>query len=95
MALKSYALLPLPEEPKTRDAEIRARYLKIEEFLKGSKKFGSQRQANNQTCAEVAQINRTTPMAAMMMPTSCFLKSSQISLLRRIKRGSLPENSNT
>lgn len=57
MALKSYALLPLPEEPKTRDAEIRARYLKIEEFLKGSKKFGSQRQANNQTCAEVAQIN--------------------------------------
>jgi hypothetical protein len=57
MAPKCYALLPLPEEPKARDAEVRTRYLKIEEFLKGSKKFGSQRQANNQTCAEVAQTN--------------------------------------
>lgn len=57
MAPKCYALLPLPEEPKARDAEVRARYLKIEEFLKGSKKFGSERQANNRVCAEVAQTN--------------------------------------
>ncbi|OYV05769.1 MAG: hypothetical protein CFE26_09855 [Verrucomicrobiales bacterium VVV1] len=57
MAPKCYALLPLPEEPKARDAEVRARYLKIEEFLQGSKKFGSERQANNHVCAEVAQTN--------------------------------------
>jgi hypothetical protein len=57
MAPKCYALLPLPEEPKARDAEVRARYLKIEEFLQGSKKFGSERQANNRVCAEVAQTN--------------------------------------
>ena len=57
MAPKCYALLPLPVEPKARDAEVRARYLQIEEFLQGSKKFGSQRQANNRACAEVAQTN--------------------------------------
>lgn len=57
MAPKCYALLPLPEDPEAQDAEVRARYLKIEEFLKGSKKFGSERQANNRVCAEVAQTN--------------------------------------
>lgn len=57
MAPKCYALLPLPEVPKARDAEVRARYLKIEEFLQGSKKFGTERQANNRVCAEVAQTN--------------------------------------
>lgn len=57
MALKCYALLPLPEESKAHHAEVSERYLKIEEFLKGSKKFGSERQANNRVCAEIAHTN--------------------------------------
>jgi hypothetical protein len=57
LAIKCYSMLPLPEERKERDKEVLARYLIIENFVKGSKKFGTQRQAKNRVCAEVAQTN--------------------------------------
>jgi hypothetical protein len=57
MALKSLALLPLPELPADRAEEVRKRYLRIDEFVKSSRNFGVQRQANNRTCAEIALGN--------------------------------------
>lgn len=57
MALKCLALLPLPEEGEDRTEEVRKRYLVIDGFVKSSRKFGVQRQANNRTCAEIALGN--------------------------------------
>ncbi len=57
MALKCLALLPLPEVPDDCREEVRKRYLVIDGFVKSSRKFGVQRQANNRTCAEIALGN--------------------------------------
>ena len=57
MAIKCHAMLPLPEGQKERDKEVLRRYLMIEEFVRGSKKFGTQRQAKNRVCADVARTN--------------------------------------
>ncbi|MCW1924991.1 DUF4132 domain-containing protein [Luteolibacter arcticus] len=57
MALKAYSLLPLPADGPSREAEVQRRYVQIDEFLKGSKRFGSERQANNRICGEVALQN--------------------------------------
>lgn len=57
MALKCLALLPLPDSPEERREETRKRYLVIDHFVKSSRKFGVQRQANNRTCAEIALGN--------------------------------------
>ena len=57
MALKVYSLLPLPADEPEREAEVKRRYVQIDEFVKGSKRFGSERQANNRRCAEIALQN--------------------------------------
>jgi hypothetical protein len=49
-------LLPLPNGKK-RDAEILSRYQFLQEFLRTSKKFGSQRQASEKLCVEIGLEN--------------------------------------
>ncbi len=50
--LMAYALIPLEDE-----SDLLARYLDIEEFVKSSRKFGSQRQASERTAADMARKN--------------------------------------
>ena len=54
-SVRALGLLPLPEAD--RDAEILARYQVIQEFLRGSRKFGPQRRENEQIAARIAIEN--------------------------------------
>lgn len=53
--IMSYALIPLNGEE-----DIFSRYLFIQEFIKGSKKFGAQRIASEKAAAEIAMSNLAT-----------------------------------
>lgn len=54
-SVRALGLLPLPEHE--RDAEILSRYQIIQEFVRGSRKFGSQRQESEKTAARIALEN--------------------------------------
>lgn len=54
-ALRGIGLLPLPENGRA--DEILSRYLLIQEFLRGVKQFGSQRQASEKLAAKIALEN--------------------------------------
>ena len=51
-ALNAYCVCPLEN-----DQDLLERYLYVQQFLKESKKFGSQRQASEKRCCEVALMN--------------------------------------
>ncbi len=51
-SLMAYPLVPLRD-----DADLRARYLFIQDFLRGSRKFGAQRIASEKAAADVAMTN--------------------------------------
>lgn len=53
-ALRALGLLPLA---KARDKDLLDRYKVIQEFRRGSKQFGSQRQASEKRAAQIAQQN--------------------------------------
>ncbi len=53
--VRALGLLPLPETD--RDAEILARYQIIQEFIRTSRKFGSQRQASEKLAARISLEN--------------------------------------
>lgn len=51
-ALNAYCICPLED-----DKDLLTRYLYVQQFLKESKKFGSQRQTSEKRCCEIALIN--------------------------------------
>ncbi|MBE9178027.1 DUF4132 domain-containing protein [Oculatella sp. LEGE 06141] len=55
-AVRALGLLPLPKGKK-RDPEILARYQALQEFLRTSKKFGSQRQASEKLAVSIGMEN--------------------------------------
>ncbi len=55
-AVRALGLQPLAED-ETREAQLLARYEIIQEFLRTSKQFGSQRQENEKIAAAIAQEN--------------------------------------
>jgi Trp operon repressor len=55
-ALRALGLLPLPAGPDS-EAEVLARYHAIQEFLRGSRQFGSQRQVSEKLAASIAMEN--------------------------------------
>lgn len=54
--VRALGLLPLPQGP-SHETELLRRYLLIQEFVRGSRKFGSQRQASERLAAQIAQEN--------------------------------------
>ena len=54
-SVRAVGLLPLPEG--TRDEVVLRRYEAIQEFVRGSRKFGSQRQASEKRAAEIGLAN--------------------------------------
>lgn len=50
--LNAYCIIPIKD-----DNDLKERYLYIQQFLKESKKFGSQRQASEKRCCEIALMN--------------------------------------
>jgi len=55
-ALRALGLIPLPED-NSRQAEILCRYQVMQEFLRTSKKFGSQRQASEKLAVRIGLEN--------------------------------------
>lgn len=55
-SLRALGLLPLPDGPE-REAEVLARYQVIQEFLRGSKQFGAQKQTSEKLAAGIAMEN--------------------------------------
>jgi hypothetical protein len=55
-AVRALGLLPLPTDDG-REAEILARYLLTQEFVRGSRKFGSQRQVSEKLSAKIGLEN--------------------------------------
>ena len=55
-ALCALSLLPLPDHPQ-REANVLARYQVVQEFLRGSRQFGSQRQASERLAASISLQN--------------------------------------
>jgi Family of unknown function (DUF5724)/Domain of unknown function (DUF4132) len=55
-SVRALGLLPLPKGKK-RQPEILSRYQFLQEFLRTSKKFGSQRQASEKLCVEIGLEN--------------------------------------
>ena len=55
-AVRSLGLLPLADGAK-READVLTRYKVIQEFRRGSKQFGSQRQASEKRAAQIGQAN--------------------------------------
>jgi hypothetical protein len=56
-ALRAIGLLPLPEDEQERERDVLERYETIQEFLRTSRKFGSQRQASEKLAASIAMQN--------------------------------------
>ena len=57
IAVKAFALLPLPSNKNQRDWEVRRRYSVIQEYVKTSQKYGAERHSNNLSAAAVAMQN--------------------------------------
>ncbi len=56
-SLRSLGLLPISKGKNKRRQQLLSRYKLIQEFLRGSKKFGSQRQASEKLAASIAMEN--------------------------------------
>ncbi|MEZ6235179.1 MAG: DUF5724 domain-containing protein [Phycisphaerales bacterium] len=56
-SVRAIGLVPLPRKAKDRDAEVLARYELLQEFLRQSRKFGSQRQASEKRAVEIGMAN--------------------------------------
>lgn len=56
-SLRALGLLPLPEPTAEREAEVLERYRIIQEFLRTSRQFGSQRQASEKLASGIAMEN--------------------------------------
>jgi hypothetical protein len=54
---RALGLVPLPENGDARRAEVLARYATLQEFLRTSKKFGSQRQASEKRAVAIGMDN--------------------------------------
>ncbi|HVT82348.1 MAG TPA: DUF5724 domain-containing protein, partial [Phycisphaerae bacterium] len=55
--VRALGLLPLPADPEKARAEILKRYKTLQEFIRGSKQFGSQRQASEKRAAAIGMEN--------------------------------------
>lgn len=73
-ALNAYCIYPLKDEK-----DLLTRYLTVQQFLKESKQFGSQRQASEKRACEIAMINlaknsryQTVTRLSWMMETEMF-----------------------
>lgn len=53
-SVRALSLVPLPEQPEARRREIHRRYNVIQEFRRGSHKFGVERRANEERAAALA-----------------------------------------
>jgi hypothetical protein len=56
-AVRALGLLPLPDDPMRRHTETRRRYTVLREFERGSKAFGSMRQASERTAVRIGVEN--------------------------------------
>ncbi|MBK7877049.1 MAG: DUF4132 domain-containing protein [Planctomycetes bacterium] len=56
-SVRALGLVPLPEGERERAAEILARYLAVQEFVRGAKEFGSARQASEKRAAAIGLEN--------------------------------------
>jgi Family of unknown function (DUF5724)/Domain of unknown function (DUF4132) len=56
-AVRALGLLPLPDHPRRRRADTQRRYAVLREFERGSKAFGSMRQASERTAVRVGVEN--------------------------------------
>jgi hypothetical protein len=56
-SVRALGLIPLPAGEAGRDATVLSRYQTLQEFLRTSKKFGSQRQTSEKRAVEVAMLN--------------------------------------
>ncbi len=56
-SLRALGLLPLPDSAAEREAEVLERYRIIQEFLRTSRQFGSQRQASEKLASGIAMEN--------------------------------------
>lgn len=56
-SVRALGLIPLPKAKKAAKAELLARYEVIQQFVHGSRKFGSQRKASERLCADVGLAN--------------------------------------
>ena len=56
-AVRAIGLLPHSRKGKKREADLLDRYKAIQEFRRGSKQFGSQRQASEKRAAQIGQQN--------------------------------------
>ena len=56
-AVRALGLLPLPDDPVRRHTETRRRYAVLREFERGSKAFGSMRQASERTAVQIGLEN--------------------------------------
>ena len=56
-SVRAVGLLPLPATVKAKKAEVLKRYTLIQEFLRGRRKFGSQRQASEKLAATIGLEN--------------------------------------
>lgn len=56
-SVRALGLVPLPTEELERAAEVLARYLAVQEFVRGSKEFGSARQASEKRAASIGLEN--------------------------------------
>ncbi|MEM7115800.1 MAG: DUF5724 domain-containing protein [Chloroflexota bacterium] len=54
---RALGLLPLPTDEAEREADLLARYLALQAFLAGSKKFGAQRQASEKLAVQIGIRN--------------------------------------
>jgi hypothetical protein len=56
-AVRALGLLPLPDDPARRRADTQRRYAQLREFERGSKAFGSMRQASERTAVRIGVEN--------------------------------------
>lgn len=56
-SVRALGLVPLPAEERERAAEVLARYLAVQEFVRGAKQFGSARQASEKRAAAIGLEN--------------------------------------
>lgn len=66
-SVRAFGLIPLPEDPLARIETLQRRYLALQTFLRGSRKFGVQRRENEAAAVSLA-IARLAQMAGYADP---------------------------
>lgn len=66
-SVRAFGLIPLPEDPLARIEALQRRYLTLQTFLRGSRKFGVQRRENEAAAVSLA-IARLAQMAGYADP---------------------------